>query len=135
MLTLRRTDFFLQILLAALMVLSIPIYWFIGFLAGLFILGIWQLLSAFLNTRRFLSTGMGLEICTYWKFTGLVFATVFISVILDQVVEVSWWQGIALAAGIGSVALAIYYLHIYHILVERMALREELDGLTKSKHG
>jgi hypothetical protein len=116
------------------MLLSIPVLLFYGFLAGLFILRCWQLLSAIYNTRAFVHTSHSKQIWTYWScciadFTILLLSWHFEKTFTTGSVQVFNW--IALS---GAVLIAIYYLKIYNDLIQFFLLRDELDGLTKSKH-
>jgi hypothetical protein len=114
MLLLRKIDYTLQLALACLMILSIPFFFFFGFMAGLFLMGCWQLLSAVSNTNSFIRSGLSKEIINYWKFTGIVMASLFACFPLSTVFG--------------------YYLRIYNKLIDALKMRHELGGLIKSKH-
>jgi hypothetical protein len=58
----RKIDYYCQLILGSLMLLSIPVLLSYGFLASLFILGCWQLLSAVFNTKAFIHTGHSKQI-------------------------------------------------------------------------
>jgi hypothetical protein len=109
----RKIDYYGQLLLGSLMLLSVPVLLFYGFLAGLFILGCWQLLSAIFNTKAFVHTGHSKEIWTYWSCCIADLAILFLSSYFEKTfntgnVEVFYWIGMA-----GAVFIAIYYLKIY----------------------
>ena len=130
----RRIDYYGQLILGSLMLLSIPVLLFYGFLAGLFILGCWQLLSAIFNTNAFVHTGHSKQILSYWSCCIADLAILFPSWYFEETfntdnAQVFYW--IALS---GAVFIAIYYLKIYKDLIQFFLLRDELDGLTKSKH-
>jgi hypothetical protein len=134
MLLLRRIDHTGQLILGTLMLLSIPVLYFYGFLAGLFLMGVWQLISASLNTYSFIHSVHRKRIRLYW-----------ICCIADLVLIALGWQcddffgprpvqviyGLAIA---GAIGIAVYYLVIYNKFIVAISLRDELDGLTKSKH-
>lgn len=131
---LRKIDYFGQVIVAVLMLLSIPVLLIYGFLAGLFIMGCWQLISAAFNTNTFIHSGYRKPIWMYWKccfadlalfFSGWLTGEFFVA----DLSQVIFW--IALA---GAAAIAVYYLKIYNTLIQFISLRNELDGLTKSKH-
>lgn len=130
----RRIDYYGQFLLGALMLLSVPVLLFYGFLAGLFILGCWQLLSAVFNTKAFVLTGHSKQIWSYWSCCIADLAILFLSWYFEKTfkldnVQVFYWVSLS-----GAVFIAIYYLKIYKDLIQSFSLRDELDGLTKSKH-
>ena len=132
--TLKKIDYYLQCTLGVMMILSIPILFLFGFLAGLFLLGFWQLVSAVLNTNSFMRSGLAKEIMNYWKYTGLVMATLFACVPLSWLFDPDDIQVVGVVAVIASVPVGCYYLSIYHKLLEALKLRHELSGLVKSKH-
>ena len=130
----RKIDYYAQLILGALMFLSVPVLLFYGFLAGLLILGCWQLLSAIFNTKAFVHTSHSKQIWSYWScciadLTILFLLWHFEKTFKIDNVQVFYW--IALS---GAVLIAIYYLKIYNDLIQFFSLRDELDGLTKSKH-
>ncbi|HEY5771874.1 MAG TPA: hypothetical protein VIS75_04565 [Chitinophagaceae bacterium] len=130
----RKIDYYGQLILGSLMLLSVPVLLFYGFLAGLFILGCWQLLSAVFNIKAFVHSGHSTRIWTYWSCCIADLAILFLSWYIEKTfdtgsVQVFYW--IALS---GAVLIAIYYLKIYKDLIQFFLLRDELDGLTKSKH-
>lgn len=134
MLTVKKIDFYGQMVLAAGMVLSIPILFFYGFSAGLFLIGCWQLLSALLNTYSFISLGQGKKILLYWKLCLLDIAVLLAGWFIEKISGHGVTQIICGTAIIGSIFIAAYYLHIYNRHISLLSLRNELDGLTKSKH-
>ena len=132
--TVRRIDYYGQLILGSLMLLSVSVLLFYGFLAGLFILGCWQLLSAVFNTKAFIHTGHSKQIGRYWSYciadlVMLVLAWYFGGTLKADSMQV--FYAIALS---GAAFIAIYYLRIYNDLIRFISLRDELDGLTKSKH-
>ncbi len=134
MLTLRKIDYYSQFALGIIMLVSIPVLFIYGFLAGLFILGCWQLLSASLNTGCFIASGHSRQIGTYWKWTGILMAMIFACFPLSEMFDPDDVQVLAGIAVVGSVPVAYYYLDIYHNLIETIKLKEELSGLVKSNH-
>jgi hypothetical protein len=134
MLLLRKIDYSAQIVFGVLMLLSIPLVFIYGFLAGLFLLGGWQLISAALNTTCFLKNSLVTDICMYWKCTGLVFACFFLCVPLVEIFDEDDVQVLGGAGLIASIPLAVYYLHIYGKLLGNLRLRNELSSLIKSNH-
>ena len=134
MLLIRKIDSYSQLILATCMLLSIPLLYFFGFALGLFILGCWQLISALLNTYCFVDTGYKKPILIYWAFCisdlGLFFvAFLFENTLYSDYAIAIFWIAIGVA-----VFIAGYYLRIYYRLINFLSLRNELDGLTKSKH-
>ena len=134
MIRLRKIDHGIQCVLGVIMFLSVPVSFFYGFLAGFFLLGCWQLFSAFFNTRSFYNNGMGYQICSYWKYTGLLFALLFIGIQLSKLVNPGDVQLLAATVVTAAVPVAVYYLHIYRKLISHLVLRDELSGLIRSKH-
>ena len=130
----RRIDYYGQLILGSLMLLSVPLLLFYGFLAGLFILGCWQLLSAVFNTKAFIYTGHSKQAWCYWSCCIADLSLLFLSWHFEKtfradIVQVFYWIVMS-----GAVIIAIYYLKIYKDLIQFFSLRDELDGLTKSKH-
>lgn len=134
MLLIKKIDYFGQLVLATLMILSIPFLLFYGFLAGLFIMGCWQLLSAFLNTYSFLSLSQRKQILLYWKLCIADLIILLVGWLTDKIINHDILQFISGTALVGAAFIAIYYLIIYNKLIELISLRNELDGLTKTKH-
>jgi hypothetical protein len=134
MLLLRKADYYIEFVLGILMLLSIPILFFYGFLAGLFVMGCWQLFSASVNTNSFLAAGLSKQICTYWKWTGVVMAFLFLCIPLSNFFNPDNVQVLGAIALSGSVPVAIYYLTIYKKLIGHFELRQELSGIIKSHH-
>ena len=130
----RKIDYYGQLILGSLMLLSVPVMLFYGFLAGLFILGCWQLLSAVFNTKAFVYTGHSNQIWTYWSCCISDLAILFLSWYIEKTFDNGSVQVIYWIAMSGAVLIAIYYLKIYKDLIQFFSLRDELDGLTKSKH-
>lgn len=133
MLLIRKIDYHTQFYLGILMLISIPVLLIYGFLAGLFVLGILQLISAAFNTSAFIHTEFKKEIFTYWKCTAIDLLVLFLCWPLGHLfdmddVQVVFWIGVA-----GSPFIAAYYLKIYNSLISHLDLRNELSGLTKSK--
>lgn len=134
MLLLRKIDCYGQLLLISCTLLSIPFFYFLGTGAGLLLLGCWQLISAILNTYSFIHAGFEKRIFTYWMLciSGLVllFFSYWIQLFSGNIyLQILFWISI-----ISAVPIAIYYWKIYFRLIEFISLRDELDGLTKSKH-
>jgi hypothetical protein len=132
--TLRKIDCYGQLILASLITLSIPVLYNGQFLIGLFLLASWQLLSAIANTYSFIQAGLNKRIYRYWAFCiadllmllilyrfGISPADLFINIILPITI-------------IGAIATAAYYWWVYFRFIQFLSLRNELDGLTKSKH-
>jgi hypothetical protein len=132
MITLRKIDFYSQITLGIIMVLSVPVLFLVGFRAGLLILGCWQLISAGLNTSGFINSGHKKEIVSYWKWAGLDLLAISICFPLSALfdpndAQVFFW----IAAGC-AVLISAYYWKIYDRLIKHFELRKELSGFTKS---
>jgi hypothetical protein len=135
MLLLRKIDCYGQLLLVCGIILScLVLFSERGCPPGLFSLGCWQLLSAIINSYSFAKSGFTRRIFLYW------------TVCLTDVVlfSVSYWlisftgRGVAeilfVTSLTGAFAVAAYYWWIYYKLIGFIFLRNELDGLTKSKH-
>jgi len=116
------------------MLLSIPFLYFLGVGFGLLLLGCWQLISALLNTYSFIDTGYKKPILLYWilciaDLGAISLLLLFENNLTSDYILVFVWITIGAA-----VFIAGYYLRIYYRLIELISLRNELDGLTKSKH-
>jgi len=130
----RKIDYYGQLILGTLMLLSVPVLLLYGFLVGLFILGCWQLLSAIFNTKAFAHTGHSQQIWSYWSCCMADLAILFLSWYFGKTFNLDYVQVFYWIALAGAVFVAIYYLKIYKRLIQFFSLRDELDGLTKSKH-
>jgi len=130
----RKIDYYGQLILGSLMLLSLPVLLFYGFLAGLFILGCWQLLSAAFNTKAFVHTGHRKQIRSYWSCCLAELAIFFLSWYSGKTFNTASVQVLYWIALPGAVLIAIFYLKLYKNLIQFFSLRDELDGLTKSKH-
>ena len=134
MLLVRKIDCYGQLLLITCMLLSIPIFYFVGFGAGLLLSGCWQLISALANTPAFIHTVYKKQILRYWTFFIadlflMAIPLLFEKELTEDTILVIFWTTLGT-----SVFIAVYYLRIYYRLIELFYLRNELDGLTKSKH-
>ena len=134
MLPIRKIDHGGQLVLGTIMLLSMPVLYFFGFLAGLLILGIWQLISALFNTNAFTNSVYKREIRRYWIFCFADFGLLVVGYIWGIVFDKDDVPVIYCIALIGASVIAIYYLMIYKKLIDFISIRDELDGLTKSKH-
>src|SRR5687767_514347 len=129
--TIRKIDFYGQIILGFAMLVSIPFLFLYGFLLGLFFLGCWQLISASLNTITFTRSRYKKKIITYWIWTVVVLFVLLIcfratrlfnSGLADTVVTISLG---------GSVIIAVYYFFIYYKLIDLIEFKNELSGFLK----
>ena len=134
MLVLRKIDCYGQLILAGVMVFSsLGLLRGGVLLTGLFVLGWWQVVSAIFNTYSFVQCRFTHRIVRYWVFCFSDMALLFVSLWLER-------SGNVLAVVLLIVSLiwafgvAVYYWCIYHRLIHFIFLRNELDGLTKSKH-
>lgn len=134
MLFIRKADYYFQFTVGIIMLLSIPVLFIYGFFAGLFFMGCWQLFSASFNTSSFMGAGLSKEIGSYWKWTGIVMASLFLCVPLAELFKADDVQVLGGFAVVASIPVAIYYLSIYNKLLAHLALRNELGGLLKSNH-
>jgi high-affinity Fe2+/Pb2+ permease len=134
MILLRKMDYSGQLVLGVMMLLSVPILFFYGVLAGLFIMGIWQLISALLNTNIFLNSIYKKKILRYWLYCFMDFGLLGLGYIWGTLISEDDAPVIFCIAILGAIGVAIYYLVIYRKLIGFLSIRDELDGLTKSKH-
>ena len=134
MLLLRKIDCYGQLILVSCMILSIPFFLLFGVGLGMLLLGGWQILSAMLNTYLFINTGYKKQIMRYWILclTDLALLSLFVffenKLVQGHIMIILW-----ISLG-GAAFIAGYYLTIYYRLIGLISLRNELDGLTKSKH-
>ena len=134
MLNLRKFDCYGQLIAASICMASVAVLHGFGLLIGFFIMGCWQLISAIFNTRSFIRAGFQKRISYYWLFS---LADLLLLIITysrkesESAIRIEFLTGIIL---LGAVATAVYYWKIYFKLIDFLSLRNELDGLTKSKH-
>ena len=134
MLCIRNIDYYGQLILVTCTFLSVPLFYFVVVGIGLFLLACWQLISALANTPAFIHTSYRKRILLYWTFfiaDLLLIALLFLlqNDLNENLILIVFWVTIGAA-----LSIAIYYLRIYYRLIELLVLRNELDGLTKSKH-
>ena len=134
MLRIRNIDYYGQLILVTCTLLSVPFFYFIGVGISLFLLACWQLISALANTPAFIHTGYKKPILLYWTFSIanlslFTFLFLFENDLTKDLILVIFWIAIGTA-----MVITCYYLRIYYRLTELLSLRNELDGLTKSKH-
>ena len=134
MLRIRKIDYYGQLILVISTVLSAPLLNFFGVGIELFLLACWQLISALANTPAFIHTGYKKTILLYWTFFTVNLSLITLLFLFENdlakdYILVIFWVTIGF-----SVSITIYYLRIYYRLIELISLRNELDGLTKSKH-
>ena len=130
--TIRKIDFYGQLILSFAMLVSIPFLFLYGFLLGLFFLGCWQLISASLNTTTFIRSMYKKKIISYWIWTAIVLFALLICFrathlfnpgLVDIVITISLG---------GSVIIAVYYFYIYYKLIDLIEFKNELNGFLKS---
>ena len=134
MLLLRKIDFYAQTVIGVLTIVSTPFLLYYGFLAGLFLVGCWQLFSAALNSSTFLKNGMGKQICNYWKYTGLILGSLFLCYPLSEIFKADDVQVLAGISICCAAPVAVYYYMIYKKLVENLSFRKDVGRLIKSSH-
>jgi hypothetical protein len=134
MILIRKIDFYGQLLLASCMLLSIPFFYFFGVGLGLILLGCWQLISAILNTYGFVDSGYKKPILIYWILCFADLGSISLILLFENSLTSDYIMVILWITIGGAVFVAGYYLRIYYRLIELISLRNELDGLTKSKH-
>ena len=132
MITLRQVDFWGQLITFFLMIITIPVFLFFGFMLGLGIIGGWQLLSAAFNTGAFIRTGYKKKVIRYWQWTGIILSSFFSYIISSLFFSFDGTQLLLFAILFAALMLSIYYFSIYHDLIHHLQLRKELSGLTKS---
>ena len=128
MLLIKKIDCYGQLILVSCMLLSIPIFYFLGLGIGLFLLGFWQLISALGNTPGFIHTGYKKQILLYWTFCIVDLSLIAVLFLFEYdlsetLLMIIFWIAIGAA-----VFIAGYYLRIYYRLIELLSLRNELDG-------
>ena len=134
MLLIKKIDCYGQLILVSCSLLSIPIFYFLGLGIGLFLLGCWQLISALGNTPGFIHTGYKKQILLYWTFCIVDLSLIAVLFLFENdlsetLLMIVFWIAIG-----SALFIAGYYLRIYYRLIDLLSLRNELDGLTKSKH-
>ena len=135
MLHLRKIDLYGQLILGILAIFSVPILSGVSILIGLFFVRCLQVVSAVFNTNSFIRAGFKKRIFHYWAFCAADFILLFLSyspfTLNRNNVMIEVLSAITL---LGALAIAVYYWKIYFRLINLISLRDELDGLTKSKH-
>jgi len=134
MLLIKKIDCYGQLILVTCMLLLMPFLYFIRVEIGLIILGCWQLISAILNTYCFIDTGYKKTIIIYWGLCIADLGLFLLALLFENTISIDYTMIIFwIAIGV-AVFIAGYYLRIYYRLINLLTLRNELDGLTKSKH-
>ena len=130
---LRKIDHYGQLILGILMVLSIPVLFVYGLLLGLLVLGVWQLISAALNTKAFSQNGMRNSILNYWILSGVDLAILFYADLFSETLGNEFATFLMTLPLFGAGAIAIYYWIILRRLILELEIRKELSAFTKSK--
>ena len=130
--TSRRFDFYGQLILGSVMLISIPFLLLYGFLLGLFFLGCWQLISASLNTTSFIRCGYKKNVITYWIFTAVVLLALLICFRATRILKADLMDSLVTISLCCSVIIAVYYLYIYYKLIDHIEFKTELSGFLKS---
>ena len=129
--TIRKIDFYGQLILGIAMLVSIPFLFLYGFLLGFFFLVCWQLFSASFNTSAFTRSGFKKKIITYWKWAAADLLILLFCFRANKLFT-SDLENILVTIGLGgSVIIAVYYLYIYHMLISRIEFKNELSGFLK----
>jgi len=134
MLLIKKIDCYGQLILVSCSLLSIPILYFLGLGIGLFLLGCWQLISALGNTPGFIHTGYKKQILLYWTFCIVDLSLIAVLFLFENDLSENLLMIVLWTAIGAALFIAGYYLRIYYRLIDLLSLRNELDGLTKSKH-
>jgi len=129
--TIRKIDFYGQLILGFAMLVTIPFLFLYGFFLGLFFLGCWQLISASLNTTTFIRSGYKRKIITYWIWTALVLLILLICLRATHLFNAGFADIVVTISLGGSVIIAVYYLYIYYKLIDLIAFKNELSGFLK----
>lgn len=119
MIKVRKVDFTGQVITGILTLLSLLTFSFYFFFIGTATLGIWQLMSALINTWSMFQTIYALRILLYWALTAIALIMLFLG---DEAMVISMFL---------SWAIAIYYLFIYRSFIKHLAFRKELSTLIK----
>ena len=127
MLVVRKIDWYAQVIIIIATVVCFPLLLYCGFLAGLFVLGAIQILSAAINTATFIKKGFRNTIIRYWLFVVYDFCILF---------SAAYWGGrigqiVVVVLLIAAAGVAVYYLQIYKKLINNIELRNELAGFIK----
>lgn len=130
--TSRRFDFYGQLILGSVMLISIPFLLLYGFLLGLFFLGCWQLISASLNTTSFIRYGYKKNVITYWICTAVVLLALLICFRATRILNADLMDSLVTISLCCSVIIAVYYLYIYYKLIDHIEFKTELSGFLKS---
>jgi hypothetical protein len=134
MLLVRKIDYGGQLVLVGFMIMSMPVLYYYGLLTGLFILGIWQLISAIVNTNVFIYSVYRREIGIYWLCCVFDLVILALAWLFSKVAGAGDAVLLYAVAIVVAICIATYYLLIYNKLIRSISLRNEVDGLTKSKH-
>ena len=135
MLQLRKIDCYAQVTLGTLIAFSLPFLFGRGLHTCLLLIGVWQVVSAILNTNTFIRAGFEKRIFHYWTFCVVDLILILLS--YSKIIQIRGNGVAVILSGVtllGAIAIAVYYWKIYFKLINLISLRDELDGLTKSKH-
>ncbi|HEX6848745.1 MAG TPA: hypothetical protein VF144_17290 [Chitinophagaceae bacterium] len=134
MLPLQKFDCYGQLIMVPVLMVSMLVLSGVGFLTGLFVIGCWQLISAAFNTRSFIRAGFQKRISYYWIFSIADLLMLFLCYSSVESAPKIVINILAATTLPGAAAIGVYYWKIYFKLIGLLSLRNELDGLTKSKH-
>lgn len=124
-----KTDYYGQIVLIVISILSTVFLYYFGPMLGLFILGCWQLISAAVTTSSFCKNGLKQKVNRYWVYTGVILLLIFLCWPLSQVFDPDDVQVVFWIAFTMSIPLAFYYISILNKLIQNIELAEKNEDL------
>jgi hypothetical protein len=133
----RKFDIVLQSILLAVIIIIIPFGGIFLSLAGLFILGCWQLLSASVNTLLVNKNAfLNHHFKKYWLHTGIVLITFFILWFLEENLTTynTVWTWLIAIPLLLSAFIAAEYIWLYSKIITEKNFRKELGTVIRQHH-
>ena|SRR5688572_26059071 len=132
MIPFRKIDLFIQRLTLLVLLFILFIAGLSSYAWGLFILVIWQVISAGINTRSFLITNCKKMIRLFWIFLFFDGVLLVLAASLPLTSPGQAERALTMIALAGAQGIVIYYLFIYQRAVRVLEFKKEIKGVLKS---
>jgi hypothetical protein len=131
MLMVRKIDWYIQVGLSVILIISLPVLFLHGLGWSFCIPGAWQLISSLANTSGFFQTGMKKEIRMYWILAVIDLIIFFSPFFLKSLFDADGSEVLTYAGAVCGIPVAVYYLRVYNRLIQQLKTTEELTGFVR----
>ena len=132
MIPFRTIDLYIQRLTSMALLFTLYSAGLSSYAWGLYMLIIWQVISAAINTRSFLITNCKKMIRLFWIFLFFDGVLLALAASLPMTGPGQPEQALTMIALAGAQGIVIYYLFIYQRAVRVLEFKKEIKGVLKS---